>query len=55
MADHQEDLAFVGTVPVLYDELMVPMIFAEAADDLAREIARLDPSTCSRPPPAPAS
>lgn len=38
------DSQFVGSVPDLYQQLMVPMIFAEAADRLADEIAGRAPS-----------
>lgn len=44
MAGAQHDSDFVGSVPDLYERLLVPMIFAEAADLLAAEIARLDPT-----------
>src|SRR5689334_11348938 len=37
------DTAFVGSVPDVYDRLLVPMIFAEAAAGLAAEVAALDP------------
>lgn len=38
------DSQFVGSVPDLYQQLMVPMIFAEAADRLADQIAARSPS-----------
>lgn len=44
MSSHEDDRAFVGTVPDLYEALMVPMIFEQAASDLAQEIAALAPS-----------
>lgn len=43
MSDVDHDRAFVGTVPDLYERLLVPMIFAAAADEMADEIARLEP------------
>ena len=43
MAQSERDSRFVGTVPDLYERLMVPMIFAEAADDLAEQVARRAP------------
>ena len=43
MPDVDHDSEFVGTVPDLYERLLVPMIFAAAADDVADEIARLEP------------
>ncbi|MGA8846291.1 MAG: methyltransferase domain-containing protein [Nocardioides sp.] len=44
MSSHEDDRAFIGTVPDLYEALMVPMIFEQGAADLAQEIAALDPS-----------
>jgi ubiquinone/menaquinone biosynthesis C-methylase UbiE len=38
------DSVFAGSVPKLYDEYLVPLIFAVYADDLARRIAALSPS-----------
>jgi len=38
------DKTFDGSIPQIYDRLMVPMIFEPYALDLARRIARLDPS-----------
>ena len=38
------DKVFAGTVPKLYDEYLVPLIFSVYADDLARRIAALSPS-----------
>ena len=44
MESSAEDARFVGSVPELYARLLVPMIFAEAADRLADQIATLSPS-----------
>lgn len=38
------DAVFAGSVPELYDRLLVPMIFASYAADLARRVAALAPS-----------
>lgn len=38
------DVEFTGSVPELYDRLMVPMIFAEPAASLARHVASLAPA-----------
>jgi ubiquinone/menaquinone biosynthesis C-methylase UbiE len=38
------DEVFAGSVPRLYDEYLVPLIFSVYADDLARRIAALSPS-----------
>jgi len=38
------DKVFAGSVPKLYDEYLVPMIFAEYADDIASRVAALSPS-----------
>lgn len=38
------DKIFAGSVPKLYDEYLVPLIFSVYADDLARRIAALSPS-----------
>ena len=38
------DKVFAGSIPKLYDEHLVPMIFAGYADDIARRIAALSPS-----------
>lgn len=37
------DKAFVGSIPDIYDRLMVPMLFEPYAQDLARSIKGLDP------------
>ena len=37
------DSAFSGSIPALYDRLLVPMLFAPWADDLAERIAALAP------------
>ena len=38
------DATFTGAIPEIYDRWLVPMIFAGAADDLARRVAALGPS-----------
>ena len=38
------DKAFAGSIPKVYDDGMVPLIFAGYAEDLAREIASLSPA-----------
>ncbi|HET7092186.1 MAG TPA: methyltransferase domain-containing protein, partial [Thermomicrobiales bacterium] len=38
------DAAFVGSIPELYDRLMVPLIFAPYAADLARRAAQCEPA-----------
>lgn len=38
------DKVFAGSIPKLYDEYLVPMIFAVYADDIARCVAALSPS-----------
>ena len=37
------DVVFSGSIPELYDTLMVPLLFAPYADDLARRVAALGP------------
>lgn len=37
------DKVFAGSIPELYDRLLVPLIFAPYADDLARRVAALAP------------
>ncbi len=43
MTTADTDRAFTGSIPALYDELMVPMIFEPYAQDLARRLAMLGP------------
>ncbi len=38
------DKVFAGSIPRLYDEYLVPMIFGVYADDIARRVAALSPS-----------
>jgi SAM-dependent methyltransferase len=38
------DTVFAGSIPVLYEQLMVPLIFEPYADDLARRVAPLRPA-----------
>lgn len=38
------DKVFAGSVPKLYDDYLVPLIFSVYADDLARRVAALSPS-----------
>lgn len=37
------DSAFTGSIPELYDTVLVPMVFQDFADDLAAEVAAADP------------
>ncbi|MGN6161712.1 MAG: class I SAM-dependent methyltransferase [Marmoricola sp.] len=39
------DAAFVGSIPTLYEQLLVPLIFAEPADHLATAVLDDDPRT----------
>jgi SAM-dependent methyltransferase len=43
MGMQQQDKVFAGAIPEVYEALMVPMIFAPYAADLARRIAALQP------------
>ena len=43
MAQPGSDTLFAGSIPELYDRLMVPMIFQPYADDLARRLAERAP------------
>ncbi len=38
------DKVFAGSIPKLYDEYLVPLIFSVYADDIARRVAALSPS-----------
>lgn len=38
------DKVFTGSIPKLYDDYLVPMIFAVYADDIARRVAALSPT-----------
>jgi ubiquinone/menaquinone biosynthesis C-methylase UbiE len=40
----ESDRVFAGSIPEIYDRLMVPMIFNPYANDLAERIARLEPA-----------
>lgn len=40
----ENDKAFVGSIPELYDRYLVPLIFEEFADDLAQRAVALNPS-----------
>ena len=42
--EHPEDLLFTGSIPELYEQILVPMIFQAYADDLAARVALLGPS-----------
>ena len=37
------DTLFTGSIPELYEQLLVPLIFEPFADDLARRVADLQP------------
>ena len=39
---HESDRVFAGTVPELYDRLLVPLIFESYADDLAARVAEFE-------------
>ncbi|MEU2348889.1 class I SAM-dependent methyltransferase [Modestobacter sp. NPDC049651] len=39
-----DDVAFTGSVPELYDRVMVPLVFREPAASLARRVASLTPN-----------
>ena len=45
MSDPGSDKVFAGSIPKLYDEYLVPLIFEPYAEDLARRVASTD---CSR-------
>jgi len=38
------DTAYAGPIPAIYDRLLVPMIFASFAEDLAERVAALRPA-----------
>ena len=38
------DKVFAGSIPKLYDEYLVPLIFSAYADDIARRVAALSPT-----------
>jgi ubiquinone/menaquinone biosynthesis C-methylase UbiE len=38
------DKVFAGSIPKIYDEYLVPLIFADFAEDMARRVAALAPS-----------
>ena len=49
------DKVFAGSIPKIYDEYLVPMIFSVYADDIARARRRaLSLGCCSRSQQAPA-
>jgi ubiquinone/menaquinone biosynthesis C-methylase UbiE len=39
------DKVFAGSIPKIYDEYLVPMIFSVYAEDIARRVAALSPSS----------
>ena len=43
MGKTDSDTVFAGSIPELYDTLLVPLIFEPYADDLARRVAALNP------------
>ena len=43
MPSSASDTVFAGSVPELYDQLLVPLIFEPYADDLARRVVALQP------------
>ena len=44
MSDTAADAVFNGSIPELYDTLLVPLIFASCADDLAQRVAARAPA-----------
>jgi ubiquinone/menaquinone biosynthesis C-methylase UbiE len=40
-----DDKAFAGTIPDIYERLLVPMLFEPYADDLAARVAQLNPGS----------
>ena len=42
MSEHGTDKVFAGAIPEIYDKLLVPLIFAPYATDLARRVASKD-------------
>jgi SAM-dependent methyltransferase len=44
MSMPETDRVFAGAIPEIYDSLLVPLIFAPFADDLARRVARTGPA-----------
>ena len=55
MSGADVDKVFAGSIPRLYEEYLVPLIFAPYAEDLAGRVAGSRPRAFSRSPPAPAS
>jgi len=45
MVSHESDSIFAGSMPELYDELLVPMIFEPYAEDLARRLVGVAPGS----------
>jgi SAM-dependent methyltransferase len=43
MGKTESDTVFAGSIPELYDTLLVPLIFEPYADDLARRVAAMNP------------
>ena len=48
------DNVFAGSIPEIYDQLLVPLIFEGYALDLAERVAKTGPRACSRQPQEPA-
>ena len=44
-SQHDADLVFAGSIPDLYEQYLVPLVFQPYADDLANRIVDLRPST----------
>lgn len=40
---HAQDTVFAGSIPELYDDVFVPLLFAAYADDIAQRVATLAP------------
>jgi ubiquinone/menaquinone biosynthesis C-methylase UbiE len=43
MAPNDADKAFAGSIPEVYDQFMVPLIFASYADEMAHRLAAFEP------------
>ena len=41
--DHDQDAAFAGGIPALYEQYLVPLIFEPYAEDIAERVVGLRP------------
>ena len=55
MRSTDSDKIFAGSIPKLYEEYLVPLIFEPYAEDLASRLASRNSLACSKSPPAPVS